>query len=236
MKRMKTSPRHVLVVGADRNALDRVAPMLRRGEFDVHTVAESSLVLDLLQSTSFELLVVAYPTREISVDDVLNSVRSEESTCRHAGILLLASGDKLDEAQQYLERGANRAVSTTWATARLWQVVGDLMNVAPRVFIRALVDIDVETGMNITEDLCRTENISESGMLLHGAAAYPSGTNFDFAFALPGSSTLIEGAAEIVRSADLEREGVSGFGARFVSIRGNGRELIDAFITEQMTP
>ena len=74
---MAEKRQHVLVVGGKENGLDRVAPMLRRAEFSVHTVEPSPFLLDLVLSTEFELVVVSYPLDTLSIDDLLATVREE---------------------------------------------------------------------------------------------------------------------------------------------------------------
>jgi len=50
---MADSRQHVLIVGAKDAGLQRVAPMLRRAEFSVHSVDPSPFLLDLVLSTAF---------------------------------------------------------------------------------------------------------------------------------------------------------------------------------------
>ena len=54
---MANTRQHVLVVGAKKTGLERVAPMLRRAEFSVHSVEPSPFLLDLVLSTAFELVI-----------------------------------------------------------------------------------------------------------------------------------------------------------------------------------
>ncbi len=53
---MTDSRQHVLVVGAKKAGLERVAPMLRRADFSVHSVEPSPFLLDLVLSTQRSLL------------------------------------------------------------------------------------------------------------------------------------------------------------------------------------
>jgi hypothetical protein len=233
MRRTKSGQRHVLLIGALQGGLARIAPMLQRAEFDVHTVEPSEFVLDLVLGTSFELLIVSYPIPEVDIDELLTAVRDARSGSQTAGLLLLAEPGFLEAAQGFVALGANRAVSLDWSVSRLWQAVGDLLNVASRVNMRALVYADVEAGDASHRSLFQTVNVSLSGMLLRGAEAFSPGSHFDFVFCLPGEPRPLQGTAEVVRRADSTREGVQGVGVRFVHFREDGKFRLDRFISSR---
>ena len=60
MERMGSFQRHVLVVGAKNEALERIAPMLRRAEFNVHTAEPSPVVFDLANEVTLEGTVTGF--------------------------------------------------------------------------------------------------------------------------------------------------------------------------------
>jgi len=226
--------RHVLLIGAIEGGLARVAPMLQRAEFEVHTVEPSKFVLDLVLGTIFELLVVGYPMPEIDLSELVRTVRGSNSETRNAGVLLLAEPGFLDAAQGMVAIGANRAVSLDWSSSRLWQAVGDLLNVAPRVTVRAFVHADVDAGNGGSRSLLQTVNVSTSGMLLRGTEGFSHGAHFDFVFSLPGDPRPLEGTAQVVRKTDSGREPVEGVGVRFVHLREDGKYRLERFLTSRV--
>jgi hypothetical protein len=70
--------------------------------------------------------------------------------------------------------------------------------------------------------------------LLHGTEAFGPGSHFDFVFSLPGEPRPLEGTAEVVRRADLDREEVHGIGVRFVHLRHDGRYRLERFIDSRV--
>jgi CheY-like chemotaxis protein len=230
---MADTRQHVLVVGAKQAGLERVAPMLRRADFSVHTVEPSPFLHDLVLSTAFELVVVTYPLEDISLDQLLQTIRNEGSACHNAGLLLLAEPDHIDEAQARVDLGANRAICTDWNEARLWRAIGDLLEVAPRVSMRVLIHADVEVTRNRNRAIFQTVNVSKSGALLQGHDSLDPGTNFNFLFRLPGGG-LIDGTAEVVRRTNSSREGVEGVGARFADIRAPSFERLVTHLNRQI--
>jgi hypothetical protein len=226
--------RHVLVVGADPSSLSRIAPMLHRAEFAIHTVPSSEPVLDLVRGTAFELVVVAYPLQNLGLESLVGAVREGGSSCRATGFLLLADPAHLGEAQGYVDRGANRAVAADWAESRLWEAFADLLEVAPRVAVRVVVHLAVRLQQDTRLLECHSANLSRTGMLLCGPRDLEPGTSLDFMFAVPGRPRPIRGAAQLVRVTKPEHEHREGFGVHFVSFRDDDHSRLEEFLAERL--
>jgi CheY-like chemotaxis protein len=231
---MSEDQRHVLLVGGEDAGFDRMAPMLRRAEFNVHTAEPSPFLLDLVLTTPFELLIAPFPLNGMSMDDLLETVRDEGSACRDAGFLLISDPELLDDAQALVDLGVNRALGSDWAEARLWQAVGDLLQIAPRVYVRVLMHADVEVMRDKKQTLYRTVNMSSSGALLQGSDEIALGSTFEFLFRLPGGG-LIEGTAEVVRHTNPLREGIEGIGSRFTGFRDDSENRLGDYLERQFT-
>ena len=205
--------------------------MLQRAGYDVHLVSPSEIVLDLIMGTTFDLIVVAYPLPEMDIHRLLYALRAEGSASHDAGVLLVARPGFLEAAHSLLAVGANRAVGLHWTESRLWQAVGDLLNVAPRARLRSMVFADV---MSETEErerhLYQTVNVSRTGILLRGDNLFQPGTVFTFAFRLPSEPRPVEGRAEVVRRTDPFREGMQGIGARFVDLEDDGKFRLKQYV------
>jgi len=230
MKGMGSFQRHVLVIGAKTDAMDRIAPMLRRAEFNVHTAAPSPVVFDLVLGTSFELVLVSYPVQDLSLDDLIEAVRSEGSWCQKAALVLLAEPDFLEDALALVDLGVNRTISLEWPEGRLHQAISDLLEVAPRISLRVLVHLKVEVTNESKRALYQTVNISRTGMLLRGDQELDPGTRFSFFFGIPDGRRLVEGTGEVVRRTNPIREGTAGLGIRFIRIAGEGEEQLESFV------
>jgi CheY-like chemotaxis protein len=230
MEVMRSLSRHVLVVGAEEDALNRIAPMLRRAEFSVHTAEPSPVVFDLVLGTSFELVLVAYPLRELILDDLIETLRRDGSWCKNAALVLLAENDHLDDALAQVDLGVNRAISLDWSEGRLHQAISDLLEVAPRISLRVLVHLKIEIQEESRRALYQTVNISSTGMLLRGDDELDPGTRFSFFFGIPDGRRLVEGTGEVVRRTNPMREGLTGLGVRFLRIAGEGEDQLESFV------
>ncbi len=204
--------------------------MLQRAGFDVHTVRPNEIVLDLVMGTEFDVLILGYPMPEMDIHQLLFAVRDNGSASHGAGVLMLARPGFLDAAQALLSLGANRVVGLDWTESRFWQSVGDLLNVAPRARLKSMLYADVEFSGNRDRLLYQTINVSRTGMLLQGDDLFTPGTIFDFAFRLPSEPRPVEGRAEVVRRADRDREGMTGVGARFVSLQDDAHFRLKQYV------
>lgn len=230
MVEMRSYQRHVLVVGAEGDTLENIAPMLRRAEFNVHSASPSPVVFDLVLGTSFELVLVSYPLRELSLDDLIDALRRDGSWCKKAALVLLAEPDHIDDALALVDLGVNRAIGLDWSEGRLQQAIGDLLEVAPRITLRVLVHLKVEVQHASKRALYQTVNVSRTGMLLRGDDDLDPGTRFSFFFGIPDGRRLVEGTGEVVRRSNPIREGTAGLGIRFVRIAGEGAEQLESFV------
>ena len=71
-----------------------------------------------------------------------------------------------------------RVVGWDWSDARIWQAIADLMDIAPRIWVKTLVELLNESDDDAQRSIYRTGNISATGMLK---------TVSDRAIQLPGS-------------------------------------------------
>ncbi len=227
---MTVARKNVLLVGVDREVVERVVPLLKRQEIDVLSTAPSPAVLNLLRDTPFDLLVVRYPLDRPPLDELLAQVRAPESSCREAGIILVADDSRMDEAMRFEGAGVNRVMADRWTGAHLWQALADLLEVAPRVAVRTLAHVDIQLGGDRKEDLARSVNLSASGVLLESPTRLRPGTPVRLTFRLPQEIRPVRGVGEVVRNAQSEREGVDGFAVRFLALEDNGAWRVQKWV------
>ena len=103
--------RHMLVVGASNELVQRLTLALEPLRFTLHSVRAADQVLDLVQGTCFELVVVSFPLPEVSIVNLIRAMRDRTSACRQTGLLLLTDREVTEQARTYLNRGANRVLA-----------------------------------------------------------------------------------------------------------------------------
>jgi len=177
-----------------------------------------------VERVPFTAVVAAYPLNRTGFGLLLSATRARASACRQAGFVAVAGAGKLDDARRLQGRGVNRVLSEDQPIGDVVQALVELLEVAPRLPVRVTVRITLHEQERRLETFCQTENVSATGMLLRRHTVTRPGTLVEFQIQLPGHDEPVEGSAEIIRVANPDREGVEGFGTRFLAFNGSSRE------------
>ena len=233
MSREATVTQRLLIIGSETPALQRIAPILRRAEFETRLAANADQAFELLEDVAFDLIVLRYPVPGLSLHEFVDRVRTVGSLCRTAGLVLLAEPTCVGEVARLLGKGVNRVVSLDASSDRLLDAIADLLAVDPRRTVRAVIQLELWVERAPERVLTLTENVSTAGMLVRGGSEFPLGTRLQFELMLPGERTPVRGQLEVARHTDPGRERVEGFGGKVVSYAGDGQERVRAFIAQR---
>ena len=215
----------LLIVGAETRALKHMAPVLRRVGCNVHRVPRADHAAALLQGTRFDLILARYPVEGLTLAEFVAVVRTEGSPCRDSGLLMLVDAGAVAEVGHYLKRGVNRMVVDDAPCDRLLDAIADLLGIAPRHSLRAVVQLELWLKDGGRRLLTVTENLSATGMLVRGGTEFPVGSLLGFELLLPGQQP-VAGSLVVARHADRLRERIDGFGGRIISFSGDGQERL----------
>ncbi len=225
--------KRLLFLGADTPALQRVVPMLLRSDFLVHRVDQAAEALRLLGDSRFDLLIARYPLGDLSLATFVQVLRGSTSPSRSAGFLILADPTHVGDLATFLGRGVNRVVSVDGPSDRLLTAVADLVGVAPRRLVRAVVELELRVRREAHHLVTLTENVSTAGMLVRGGRELAVGSRVSFELLLPGALAAIEGEAEVVRHTQVGFERVDGIGVAFASFARDGEQRLAIFLRQR---
>lgn len=222
--------RRVLAVGLPLAEFERVAPKLDREWFEVDRFPSALGALELVAACPLEVMLVRYPLPGMDLSAFLQEVRGAKSLSRHSPLVLVTTGEHVEEARRFLGRGANRVVSLEDTPHTILAAVGDLLEVAPRKPSHFIVQLEAKVGKSREWILCRAENTSATGVLLKTDRLLPLGTQVDFEFRLPAVTRPVTGRAEVTRHTLQSRERVEGMGLRFIFFAGNSQQAYLEFL------
>jgi len=219
----------LLIIGTETNVLKQVAPLLRRVGCNVHRIARADQAATLLLGTRFDLLLARYPVEGLSLEEFVATVRAEGSPCRDSGLLMMVEVGEVGEVAHFLKRGVNRIVTDDASCDRLVDAIADLLGVAPRHGMRAVVQLELWLRNEGRRLLTVTENVSATGMLVRGGTEFPVGSLLGFQLLVPGQQP-VAGSVVVARHTDRLREHVDGFGGRIISFAGDGQDRLRALL------
>lgn len=230
--------RHVLVVSSrishDAEVFRRFFPALQQVDCELHRVPDGSDVLELVASTSFDLLVLVLPLESPSAEALVHAARQEGSACRRSAVMVVVRPESRAEAEALLDQGVNRLVGLDDPGHEMAAVVSELLGVAPRVALRSNLQIELEPHEGEGRIQAEIDNLSISGMLVRGGRGLDRGTTLSFELWLPGEDEAIHGVAEVVRQEADAGGSSEGFAARFLAFRSVGRQRLEAFLMAEM--
>jgi hypothetical protein len=230
---VSVSLRHAAFLGRSIAQVERLSPLLERAGYRIHRASDAVSVLDSVWSTPFELIIVNHPVTGLDLDDLLTTIRGPSSPSRNAGLVLVVSDAEWRLADAYLGQGVNRVVADSLLSEGLVGAVGEVLDVSPRLPVRAMVQVESRDGSRSTRTLMRTRDLSLTGMLIQGGQELSVGSEFVFELHLPGEDRAVVGSARVIRRCDAEREIDDGVGAAFAGFEGNGRRSLASFLDRE---
>ena len=155
-----------MYIGPPDQQVERLSPLLREAGFEIHRAVDAVSVLDQLWSTTCGLVIANHPIAGLRLEDLLLTLRDQSSPSRHTGLVLIVGEQEYEPAKMLIGHGVNRVVARRAVPRSLLYAVGDLMDQAPRIPLRAVVEMESRLDNRPTRALARTYDLSLSGMLL----------------------------------------------------------------------
>ena len=222
----------VLVAGIPRSSFDELAPVLDRHKVDVVQVTSAEDSTKFAHSDRVDLIILEAEPTEMSLEDVVRTIRSESSASNKASILVLAIPGTEDEARQLIGHGVNRVMLSVDPPKFIALQVAELLDIAPRTTLRLSTRLLVELADGSEEALGAVVNMSAAGLLLETDADLEPGQHVILSIDIDPDDEPVSGKAEVVRKANPDLDGVDGIGVRILSFAGDGRLSLEAILGE----
>ncbi len=220
----------VLVAGMARSSFEELTPVLSRHKLTVVQVTSAEDAMMFAHSDRVELTILGVEPAEMSLEDLVQKIRSESSASKESSLLVLATPGKEDEVRQLIGRGVNRVMLTVDPPKHIALQVANLLDIAPRAALRLSTRMLVELEDGFAEALGAVVNISAAGLLLETDADLEPGQHVIISIDIGPQLEPVAAKAEIVRKADPEREGIEGIGAQFLSFAGDSQKQLETIL------
>ncbi len=222
----------VLLAGIGRGPFKAIAPVLDRHHVKIEHITEPEEAVALAFTKPFDLVIFDAEPERLGLADLVGRLRIRGCASRVCSLLVVAGPGAGQEARGLIGRGVNRVVTLDMTEEIIDQHVADLLDVAPRAAVRFKARLTTVLDNGTVEIIGRTENVSVTGMLLQTGTTLEIGQMVSFEFLANGGGEMVSGEAWVVRHAVAERGGVDGIGLRFLKFHGDGRERIEAVLTQ----
>ncbi len=227
---MNTKEPRVLAAGVERQAFERLVPVLQRDAVQVDWVASPEAGVALAAEQRYDVIILDAEPVESSLERVVGDLRRGRSPSRNAAIMVLAQPDQVDAARALKSRGVNRVMLVSDPPQMVCEQMAGLLNVAPRVATRVPMNLMTALGNRGRELFCQTINLSATGMLVRMEVQPKLGSPVVFRLHLADPGGTVIGRGEMVRHASRSQEGFAAVGVRFVSFAEDGAVRLQRFL------
>jgi len=222
----------VLVAGVPQSSFGELAPVLDRQKLTVIQVPSIEDAVMYARSARVELIILGTEATAISLEEVIQTIRSKSSASRNASLLVMAEPESEDNVRQLIGHGVNRVMLTVDPPTLVSFQVAELLEIAPRASLRLSTRMLVEVEDGFAEALGAVVNISAAGLLLETDADLEPGQHVIISIDVGPQLEPVAAKAEIVRKTDPEREGIEGIGAQFLSFAGDSQQQLETILSD----
>jgi hypothetical protein len=224
----------ILLAGIDDALARRVVVALSPLGADFQRRSWASGFSMLAAGPDCDVVIVGHFGDLSGLELLVETTRSEASRRRQPTLVVLCRQDLVIEVDQLTARGVSRVVVIEELDQTLYGAVSSLLAVSPRVALQTPVRLMPAVTEHGEGSDGVIENLSASGMLVSCLSQLPVGSTVRFEITIPGHATPIRGSARVVRTADPEREGVRGIGARFLSFLRSDGDRFRHLLSDQL--
>ncbi len=182
-----------------------------------------------------DLIVLDYMLLEEKAFELFYALRKSEQMKDIPILVLLEHWDK-ELIQQCTDCGVNKILIKPVEEAQLLDTVADLLGIPVRKAVRIGVELEVVHESPRGQHKGRTENISETGMLLMTPVPLDLHDIIELHFSLPNDPEPFYIYGEVVREQEMPHDDIFAFGIHFIEMKNKERERLKKFIESQLNP
>ena len=218
------------MAGVPLGSFGELAPVLDRQNLTVIKVPSYEDAMMYANAARVELIILGLEPTTMTLQQAIQTIRSQSSASRMASLLVLAEPGHEDNARQLIGHGVNRVMRTVDSPNHIGLQVAGLLDIAPRATLRLSTRMLVEVEDGFEEALAAVVNISARGLLLETDADLEPGQHVIISIDIGPQLEPVAAKAEIVRKANPKREGIEGIGARFLSFAGDSKNQLETIL------
>jgi CheY-like chemotaxis protein len=221
----------VIIADEIRPLIEKEHSFLNRSGIRLYGAASNDKALALHREHRAELIIATLKGPGMNGEELCSAIR-DDAELRRVSIIIICSASAKD-SEWCLRCRANAFITTPVSAAVLLQEAHNLLNIAPREALRTPVEVKLSVSSGEKHFEGRTENISESGMLISMEAEIPEGDTIGCSLELPGIGQVSMNAVVVRASEEDDKDCAKRYG---ISLTEPSKDLVYAikvFIRKQ---
>jgi len=205
---------------------------LDRTGIRILTAATTDEILRVHKLEKADLIATTLDLPGTGIEEIFDIIRKDRELKNVSTIIVCE--DTVIHQSRGVRCGANTVLSFPIDTAKLHAGMQRLLNVAPRQAYRVALNVAVEGHFKSKPFLCRTENISASGMLIRAEQIFSQDDRIAFSFYLPdGTRVSAQGTILRVIKAGTASSSDVLYGIQFATLAPADKSAIEAFVRKE---
>lgn len=206
---------------------------LNRADIKLLIAPTTDDLLRIHREEQVHLIVAELDTPGTKLEAVFSAIRKDK-LLKYVSTIVICKDVSADRKRRE-QCGANAVFSTPVDIPRLSVTARQLLDVAPRMFYRSALEVEVTGRFSDRQVPFWTENISANGMMIRSEVRLAKGEGLSFSFSLPGGKT-VSGHGEIVWSRQVQDSSAYHCGVKFTTIDPAARAMIAEFVNQHTQP
>jgi DNA-binding response OmpR family regulator len=211
--------------------LDQGKSFLDRASVRIFTASSHEEALKIHNNERLNLIITRLDMPGMS-SEMFCSIIREDRILRQVSLIIICDKNRSD-IERSSRCNANAIIISPVDPASLLDKVYQFLHIAKRGAYRVLISLKVEGKSRKRPFLCRSENISTSGMLIETERVLAKGDRVSCSFFLPDSTHIVEDG-EVIRVVGKTTEfETNQYGIKFLHTPSDSQSALEDFIEKQ---
>ncbi len=219
----------ILISESLKQLFTREASFFNRNDITlIYAETNDDLLRKHIDNTA-DIIITTFDGSDLSVESFFSIVK--QGSALQKALLIIVCNETPGLVERGKRCGANVILTLPIDHAQLSRRIQELLDVAPRKAYRVVFNIAVDGKFRNRPFMCRSENVSTSGMLISTRENMDLGDRVACSFYLPdGMQVLASG--EVVRVARKDASG-NAYGIKFTDISTQHKAALEMFIERE---
>ena len=206
---------------------------LSRKELDLHSATSGIEALEIAHTAKPDLILLDLHMPGMDGDEVCTKLKADPDT-EHIPVIIVTSERNPETLKRCINAGCDRIIYKPFTRQSLIGAVQEVLVLIQRRYPRTEVSLGCTVGVGSLKLETTMHVLSKGGAFIEMGIPPDSGSEIEVSFALPESNYTISTSAMVRWAASVRRGGPLGMGVEFLTIEEAERELIQAYIDEEM--